>query len=366
MGSKTEKKTEKTETRDPWAPAQPFILDTLESAKKLYNSDAGTNYFPGSTSTPMSWDTSYALDNMRNRALSGSPLNTAAQNQMYNTIQGDFYNPANDFYKSSLDGGYNNPAADLLNPIATQNTSPAAGYYSELANSSSPYLDKTYDKASRKISDQVGSMFSKAGRYGSAAHQGKLTEDLGDFATDLYGGAYQQDQNRRLNAANAMQAGFDTDLSRRMNAANSIGNLYNQNYDRQLSAASGLDQAYQNERARQMQAMMGAGQLAANDYADYDRLLNIGQINEQQATNDLQSLINKFNFYEQNPYNRLANYANLSMGYGGLGGTFNSVGKETTTQSGVGNAMGAIGGLASNIGGLYGNVFAQAKSPFGP
>lgn len=99
MGGKTETIVEKTETQDPWAPAQPYILDTLSEAKKQFNSDAGKTYFPGVTSTPMSWDTSYALDAMRNRAVNGSPLNQMAQQQAMNTINGDFYNPANDFYK---------------------------------------------------------------------------------------------------------------------------------------------------------------------------------------------------------------------------------------------------------------------------
>ena len=350
MGTKTETKIDRTETRDPWAPAQPYILDTLKGAQDLYNSDVGKNYFPGSTSVPMSWDTSYALDAMQSRAVDGSALNSAAQNQTLDTINGNYFNPTNDFYNTGVNAGLNNNSAELLQPFTEQNVSAADGYYQDIAGGSNQYLDQTFSNASRKISDAVNSNFSKAGRYGSAAHQGKLTEDLSNFATDLYGGAFQEDQNRRLNAANSMQGAFDTDLSRRMAATNSISNIQNQNYDRQFAAANGLNQNFNDERARQMQATMNAGAMADNDY---DRLLQVGSINEGQSQRDLQSDIDRFNFLEQNPYNRLAQYANLSMGYGGLGGTHQTNGTETTSQSGFGNALNVAGNFAANMGKAY-------------
>ena len=351
MGGKTETTVEKVENRDPWAPAQPYILDTMRGAKQLYNSDAGKYFFPGNTSVPTSWDTAYALDAMRNRAVYGSPLNSAAQNQALNTIQGDYFNPTNDFYQSGINGGFNNNSENLFKPYTQKQTSPANDYLQDIASNTNPYLDQTFQNASKKIKDQVNANFSKAGRYGSSAHQGKLTEDISKFATDLYGGAYQADQNRRLNAANSMQSAHDSDLSRRMSAAGNIANLRNQNIDRRLSAASGLNQNFQQERARQMQAMMNAGALAANDYADYDRLLQVGTANEEQARRDLQADIDRFNYLEQNPHNRLAQYANLSFGYGNLGGTStsNSYQAMSKTASPAAAITGAIKGGVSGF-----------------
>lgn len=352
MGSKTEVHEENTQTQDPWAPAQPFILDTMQNAKNLFNSDAGTQYFPGSTSTPMSWDTSYALDAMRNRAIGGSPLNNAAQDQMLNTINGDYFNPSNQHYQSAMTGGLDNNSGSLYQPFTQANTSPAAGYFSSLARSDNPHLDQTFANASKNISDAVNSNFAKAGRYGSGAHQGKLTGDLGTFANDLYGGAYQADQNRRLNAANSMQQSYDTDMARRISTIGNMSNIQNQNLDRRFNAANGLNQNFQAERDRQMRATQGAGQMAANDYADYDRLMQVGGVNQAQATQDLQAEIDRFNFFENMPYNKLSQYANLAFGYGGLGGTSTYVGDKTTTQGGIAPALGALGGFASSISGF--------------
>lgn len=364
MGGKTETIVEKTETQDPWAPAQPYILDTLNQAKKQFNSDAGKTYFPGVTSVPMSWDTSYALDAMRNRAVNGSALNSAAQNQALNTIKGDYFNPTNDFYNAGIHGGLNNTSAGLFQPFTEQSQSQAYGYFNDVASGSNPYLDQTFNNASAKISDAVNSNFAKAGRYGSAAHQGKLSEDIGKFANDLYGGAYQQDQNRRMSAANALQGAYDTDMARRLSAVGNISNIQNQNLDRGFTAANGLNQNFQAERARQLQAMMGAGAMAANDYADYDRLMQVGSVNEAQAQRDLQADIDRFNFLEQNDFNRLSQYANMALGYGGMGGTNNlnsyqSVGKTASAAGAISGAIkGGVQGLAT--GGPWGAIAGGA------
>lgn len=64
-----------------------------------------------------------------------------------------------------------------------------------------PYLDAAYQNASEQVGDSVNGNFSQAGRYGSGAHTASLTKGLGDVATNIYGGAYEADQGRRLQAA---------------------------------------------------------------------------------------------------------------------------------------------------------------------
>lgn len=334
--TRSQSNSNSTERRDPWAPSLPFINDTMGNARNVFNSDAGTQYFPGYVSTPMSWDTSYALDAIRNRAIGGSPLNSAAQQQALNTINGDYFNPTNDFYNTGMSGGLNNNSASLYSPLIGANMSPSLGYYGQIASGQNPYLDQTYQNAARNISDTVNSNFSKAGRYGSAAHQSTLTRDLGNFANDLYGNNYQADQNRRLNAANSMQQSHDNHMNRYMNAANSISNIQDQNIQRQFASAQGLGQNFQSERARQMQAIANAGQMAANDYADYDRLMGVGRTNEEQEKRDLMAAIERFNYFENLPYNRASQFANMALGYANLGGTNTS----NTSSSGSGSESG--------------------------
>jgi len=146
---------------------------------------------------------------------------------------------------------------------------------------------------------------SRAGRYGSGA--------MGN-ALDRAGGVF----------ANAL--------------TNTAGQLAYQNYD--------------TERGRQ-QAMIGAApQLAAADYADIGQLMQTGQIAEGYQDVALQDAVNRFNFAQQAPYQKLQSY--LSGAYGAPMGSQGSV---TTSGGGRSQAAGALGGAASG---------AAIGSSFGP
>ena len=79
------------------------------------------------------------------------------------------------------------------------------------------------------------------------------------------------------------------------------------------------------ERARQMQAAQAAPAMAATDYADIQRLLSTGQAQEQYSSAELQDAINRFNFEQNLPQQKLSQFANL----------FSSVpqGGQTVTQA---------------------------------
>jgi hypothetical protein len=79
------------------------------------------------------------------------------------------------------------------------------------------------------------------------------------------------------------------------------------------------------ERARQMAATQAAPGMAAADYADIQRLLSTGQAQEQYSSAELQDAINRFNFEQNLPQQKLSQFANL----------FSSVpqGSKTVTQA---------------------------------
>jgi hypothetical protein len=115
-----------------------------------------------------------------------------------------------------------------------------------------PYLDAMYDQAAGKVAGSVNSNFSQAGRYGSGAHTGALTEGLGDMATNLYGGAYEADQGRR------------------------------------------------------MQAIGMAPEFAQQDYADAGQMMNAGQILQDQSQQSLDYGYEQYQEQENLPYKQLA------------------------------------------------------------
>ena len=110
-------------------------------------------------------------------------------------------------------------------------------------------------------------------------------------------------------------------------------------------------QNYADERGRQ-QAMIGAApQLAAADYGDINQLMQTGQIAEGYQDVALQDAVNRFNFAQQAPYQKLQSY--LSGAYGAPMGSQGSV---TTSGGGRSKAAGALGGAASGaaIGSMFG------------
>lgn len=116
-------------------------------------------YFPGDIVQDFDPLQSKGIAMGANRAMQGSPLNTAAQQGLLGTIQGDFLDPAKN-----------------------------------------PYLDATYNKAANAVSGRVGSEMAKLGRLGGGAHTDILSQNLGNLATDIYGKNYEQERARQYGA----------------------------------------------------------------------------------------------------------------------------------------------------------------------
>lgn len=157
--------------------------------------------------------------------------------------------------------------------------------------------------------NQVASNASRAGRYGSGAMGQLQDRATGQFATAL---------------------------------TNTAGNLAYQNYEA--------------ERARQ-QAMIGAApQLAQADYADINQLLQTGQVAEGYQEAAMADAINRYNFAQQAPYNKLQSF--LSAAYGA------PTGMQTTTPV-YRNVLGNIAGGALTGYALGGNTGAGIGAGLG-
>jgi hypothetical protein len=228
---------------------RPFVEYGLQEAKGLYQTDT-PNYFPGQTYVGPSSQTTQALGLAGQRALAGSPLVPAAQQQQLGSIRGDYLSAGNPYFQQALAGP----------------TQQATQAYNDAIKSA-----------------QGGA--SMAGRYGSGA------------SADI--------QNR---AANTLATTL----------ANTYGNLAYQNYA--------------GERGMQNQAVMNAPTLAQADYADISQLANVGKTTEDYAKTALQADLDRFNFEQNKPYQKLSSY--LGAAYGAPMGNV-----STTTQSGGGKIV---------------------------
>lgn len=158
-----------------------------------------------------------------------------------------------------------------------------------------PYMQGAFDAAARPVTDAVNAQFAKSGRLNSGAYADVLSRNLGEISSQM---GYQN---------------------------------------------------YQAERGRMQSAIPLAQQLAQGDYADYAALAGVGQAREGQNQRELQDQINRFNFSQQSPIDKLARYQALISG-----GSFGQTGTSTQPLQTNGSAnflsgLSSIAGLGSAI-----------------
>ena len=186
--------------------------------------------------------------------------------QGYNPYQGQRYadlNPTQNYGIGMVQNRAINGSNTINNAESNLNQIINGGNYN-------PYLDQMYGRAANQVANSVNSNFSSAGRYGSGAQNDVLGKNLGDLATNIYGGAYAQDQ------------------------------------------------------ANRMQAIGMAPQFGNQAYQDASQLLNVGQIQQDQAQNPLDFQYQQYQEAQNLPYKQLA----------AMSGVFGSnLGSSSTTQS---------------------------------
>lgn len=187
-------------------------------------------------------------------------------NQDYNPYQGQRYADLNAVQNQGLGMTVDRALQ------GSQTVDNAEGQLNQMiAGTSNPYLDAMYGRAADQVTSSVNGNFAQAGRYGSGAHTASLTEGLGNMATDIYGGAYEAD------------------------------------------------------RGRQMQAIGMAPEFAQQDYADAGQIMNAGQILQDQQQQNLDFGYEQYQEEQNDPYKKLA----------AMAGVFGSqpFGSSATTQS---------------------------------
>ena len=172
--------------------------------------------------------------------------------------------------------------------------------------------------AQQQQQDVIGGQYLQNNPYFNQALAG-----AGQAATQTYNDAIMAAQSG-ASKAGRYGSGVSADIQNR--AASTLSNTLANKYG---------DLAYQNyagERGMQNQAAMNAPQLANADYADIQQLMNVGKTQEDYAKTALQSDIDRFNFEQNKPYQKLSAY--LGAAYGAPTGTV-----STTTQSGGGKIV---------------------------
>ena len=143
---------------EPWAPQQPHLKFGFEEARRLYEG-GGPQYYPGATFTEMAPQQELALNLMENRALMGSPVQAAGQQEFLNTLGGAYTTQGN------------------------------------------PYLGMMTERIANQVQPQVQSRFAAAGRGGSGAESSEAQRILADAIAPLAYQDYATERGRQFGAA---------------------------------------------------------------------------------------------------------------------------------------------------------------------
>ena len=245
--------------------------------------DTPQSYFPGTTVVPFSNQTEQALQSTENLATAGNP-NQAAQTSAMAGLLGPNQNPAMSMYQDVAGGSY---------------------------QGGNPAYDAMVNRIQSTVAPSIDSGFAGSGRYGSGAHTEAKARGMADAIAPL---AFQNYENER---------------GRQMQALQGLSGGYGQGQQAQLGA---LSQAPAQNMAR---------------YADAAALGGVGQQREGLAQSQLQDAINRWNFSQQEPTNRLGNYMGLVGGGYGTSGT-----TQTTSPTQSSNPLMQLLGIGSTGMGL--------------
>lgn len=297
--------TQTVEKADPWAGQQPFLTRGFNEAQQFFLDRDPAPFFPGSTVVPYSPETNLAMQMQTNRAVNGSPIQSAGTDQLTQTLSGD--------YLGQMSNLYNNPVQNMVNNDVIAPTLRGDYLYG------GPGFDAAYQAASNKIIPQVDSAFERSGRTRSGLADVAKTQALSDAFASQYG----QERQNQLAASQLGQQGTQTYLD-----------------------------SIRGERDNQIRSMLFAPQMASLDYQDISKLAEVGAQKEQLSQEQLADQIARYDYAQNAEKSDLAKYMNLVQGnYGGQ-----SYGTSTSELSGGGggggmNFLGSSLGLLSLLGG---------------
>jgi hypothetical protein len=173
-------------------------------------------------------------------------------------------------------------------------------------------------QAQQQQSDVIGGQYLQNNPYFNQALAGAA-----QGATQNYNDAIKAAQSS-ASQAGRYGSGVSADIQNR--AANTLSNTLANKYG-ELAYSN-----YAGERSMQNQAAQNAPALANADYADIQQLMNVGKTTEDYQKTALQADIDRFNFEQNKPYQKLSAY--LGAAYGAPTGSV-----STTTQSGGGKIV---------------------------
>lgn len=281
MGSSTSS----TQTSSPPSWAEPLFKQSATEAQNLYNSGAGGNTYTGPTVADLSGTTMSGVNQL---AQAGANTDTSGTRPLFEGIG----------------------AASVAPSYAEQNLQGMAnGSYLQNGN---PYFNDALRGQLDQTAAQVQSQFSGAGRYGSGANTGTLTQQLGNIRSNALSDQFNRDSQNMLTANSQLDSSRNAGLDRALSATNALSGQDQQQFQNALTGANATLQA--------------------------------GGLLDTQAQKQLSDLVSNWYAQDNQDWTRLGLLQSAAAGAAGNYGT-------QTGNSSSSNPMAALGAVGSLFGG---------------
>lgn len=273
----------------PYYEAQPLVTGGVQGAIQAYANNTVPNDFWAAAGNQAIYG---MYDQIMTSAYDGALDGTMSEfadtfgRDGYNQTQRDALAAIQGFQNSTAydpftSGSMQNAAISKLDPLTRTTNNPALSGFASMAGKQNPYAsqqnlsgiasgqylnreDPNFERmlqlAGERAATEAGLVSSGMGRYGSGAHQGVVTRNVGDMEANARMGQYQYERNAqmqanqmldaaraqqdatRLSALSGQASTYADDRNRQLAAINALGGLSASDMDRQL-AAIGADQA---------------------------------------------------------------------------------------------------------------------------
>ena len=286
--------------------AEPYISDILTESARLYGSDVGRSYYPGSTVIPFAPESQAGLDMAKAQGLQMS-----GPSNLYGTAESTLGGFATGIMPDAYMNRGLGQGMGLAGGMGSAYTGRQA--YGELTPQAD-YLSAIRQGISSDVMQNIQSEFGGQGRTGtSPMAQQAAARGFTQAYAPIAQSAAEAERARELSAREA-------DIGRMQQArTGALQRMYG-GTEAQLDRQYGASQA---DIARQQQAresgfgrMFDAAQalpglqdtMDARRLAGIQGITGVGSAYEDLAGRNLQDRLNRFQFEQQTPYTRLANY----------------------------------------------------------
>lgn len=291
----------------PYAGAQNLYDGAYADAANFYGSNIPDPFW-----TAAQDQATYGMYDTAWNAIAQNPLQ-GTMNEFASTYGTDGFNQTQRDALSALQGmqsgtGYqpfatgqmNNQAIGMLQPLTSGQNNPAlagfgqmAGqqplYYSEqnlgniargdYLNREDPNFERILQRSAERAATEAGLAAGLGGRYGSGAHQGVVTRNIGDMEANARMGQYQFERGQQLAANQQMDAGRSARDATRLSALSGQAGTYADDRNRELSAINALGSFNAQDMDRQLSA------IGADEALKYQALMDQFNMGQQGMTN---------------------------------------------------------------------------------